>query len=204
QAATPGARVECPDEALAGAVDLGQRPRRGRAALVAAKALHVALELAEPCERDPAAEPRGSRFLEAVCLVEDHRIVLRQDAGAVGARAKCEVSEVQGMVGDDELRVPRPLARLLGEAASEEGTEAAGAALGSHRELGPERLRRLEVELGAVARLRHGDPVPEPLEVGRVLCCPEEPAELIDTLEALPAEVVLAALDHGDPDGAPE
>ena len=64
--------------------------------------------------------------------------------------------------------------------------------------------RRLEVELCAVARLRHRDPVPKALEVGRVLCRPEEPAELVDSLEALAAEVVLAALDDGDPDGAPE
>ena len=137
-------------------------------------------------------------------LVEDDRVVLRQDAGAVGARAECEVREVEGVVRDDELRLPRPLARLLGEATSDEGAAAARAALGSHGELGPERYRRLEVELCAVARLRHCDPVPEPLEVGRVLCRPEEPAELVDALEALAAEVVLAALDDGDPDGAPE
>ena len=204
EAAAPGARVECPDEALAGPVDLGQRPRRRRAALLAAEALHVTLELAEARERDPAAEPRGGRFLQAVRLVEDDRVVLRQDSGAVGARAECKVCEVEGVVRDDELRLPRPLARLLGEAASYEGAEAARAALGSHGELGPERLRRLEVELSAVARLRHGDPVPEPLEVGRVLCRSEEPAELVDALEALAAEVVLAALDDGDPDRPPE
>jgi hypothetical protein len=130
--------------------------------------------------------------------------VFRENGGAVGARAEREVREVEGVVGDDELRLPRSLARDFGEAASDEGAEAARAALSSHGELGPERFRRLEVELGAVARFRHCDPVPQPLEVGSVLCRPEEPAELVDTLEALAAKVVLAALDHCDPDGAPE
>src|SRR5829696_28256 len=50
EAAAPGARVERPDETLAGPVDLRQRPRRRRAALLAAEALDVALELAEPRE----------------------------------------------------------------------------------------------------------------------------------------------------------
>jgi hypothetical protein len=182
EASAPGARIEGPDEALAGAIDLGQRPRRRDAALLAAEALHVTLELAKPRKRDPAAEPSGGRFLQAMRFVEDDRFVLRQDGGTVRARAESEVREVQGMVGDNELRLPRPLARFLGEAASDEGAEAARAALGSHGEFRPERLRRLEVELGAVARLRHGDPVPEPLEVASVLCRPEEPAELIDAL----------------------
>ena len=84
------------------------------------------------------------------------------------------------MVGDDELGLPRPLTRLLGVAATDQRAATACAALGSDGELRPERLRRLKVQLGAVAGLRRLDPVAEALEVGRVLGRAEKTAELVD------------------------
>ena len=120
--------------------------------------------------------------------------MLREDGRAVGPCPQRQVREVEGVVGDDELALPRPLTRLLGVAATDQRAATACAALGSDGELRPERLRRLEVELGAVARLRRLDPVTEALEVGRVLGRAEKTAELVDPLKALAAEIVLPPL----------
>ena len=135
-------------------------------------------------------------------LVEDHGVVLREDGRAVGPCPQRQVREVEGVVGDDEIGLPRPLTRLLGVAATDQRAATACAALGSDGELRPERLRRLEVELGAVAGLRRLDPVTEPLEVGRVLGRAEKTAELVDPLKVLAAEIVLPPFDDGDPDAA--
>ena len=48
QPATAGARIEGADQALSRPVDLGERPRRRRPALLPAEPLDVALELPEP------------------------------------------------------------------------------------------------------------------------------------------------------------
>ena len=104
------------------------------------------------------------------------------------------------MVGDHELGLRGAPASRFRVAATDEGAATAGAAVGADGELGPERRAGLEGELGAVARLGRFDPVPEALEVGRVLRRAKEPAELVDPLEALAAEVVLPPLEDGDPD----
>ena len=73
---------------------------------------------------------------------------------------------------------------------------APGAAVGSDRELGPERLRRLERELGAVARLGLAEPRLERLE--RLLVARVAQEHRPEALQLLAADVVLAALEHGD------
>ena len=85
QAAPPGAGVERADETLARPIDLGEASGRRGAALLAAEALDVALELTEPRERDAPAEPRSRCVLEAVRLVEDDGVVVGKDRGAIGA-----------------------------------------------------------------------------------------------------------------------
>ena len=72
----------------------------------------VALEPAQPVDGDAAAEPRGRRVLEAVCLVEDDGIVLGEDGG-VRLLTKAEVGEVERVVDDDEIRGARLAARQL-------------------------------------------------------------------------------------------
>src|SRR4029453_2954317 len=99
--------------------------------------------------------------------VEYDRLVLREDRRAVGAGAESEGGEVEGVVDDDELRLAGALPRLFGEAAPDERASPPRAALGTHGELGPERVRGLELELRAVAGVRCLDPVPQPLEVRR-------------------------------------
>ncbi len=102
------------------------------------------------------------------------------------------------MIGDHELRLPRPHPGGLREAGRDEGTAAAGAAVGADRELGPERLRRLEGELGSVAGLGLVEPglegVPARLVAGIAQQHRPEAREL------LAAHVVLPALQHGDRD----
>ena len=101
-----------------------------------------------PAPRDAAAEPRRGRLLEPVRLVEDDGVVLGQHAAAGG-----DVREVERVVRDHEVGLARAVARRLGEAGRDERAAAAGAAVAADGELGPERLRRLELQLGPVARL---------------------------------------------------
>ncbi len=95
-----------------------------------------------------------------------------------------------------------PRARRLGEAGRDERAAAPGAAVGADRELGPERLGRLERQLGPVARLRVGEPWLERLE--RFLVARVAQQHRPEALQLLAAEVVLAALQHGDAHLAPE
>ena len=129
-------------------------------------------------------------------LVEDDGVVLGQHAAAGG-----QVGEVERVVRDHEVRLAR-LARALGEAAREERAAAAGATVGADRELGPERLRRLDLELGAVAGLGLGEPGLQRLE--RLLVARVAKQHRAEALELLAADIVLAALEHRDPDLAPE
>ena len=143
-------------------------------------------------------------------LVEDDRVVLRQDARAVVAAAVARspqrhVGEVERVVRDHQLGLARTLPRGLSEAHLHEWTAAAGAAVGSDRELRPERFRRLDRELRPVARLRLVEPRSELVELRCVgLVAQQLAAEQAESLERLPADVVLAALEHRDPDLAPE
>jgi hypothetical protein len=73
---------------------------------------------------------------------------------------------------------------------------AAGAAVGADRELGPERVARLDLELGAVAGLGRVEPRLHRLPRARVATLGEE--ERLEPLELAPAEVVLPPLQHRD------
>jgi len=137
-------------------------------------------------------------------LVEDDGIVIGQDPGAVVSRSQGEVGEVERMVGDHELCAARTLAGRLRVAGAHVRTAPPSAAVGADRDLGPERRARLEGELGAVSRLRRLYPGTQAFVVGRVLGGPEEAAEPVDAAEALAAEVVLAALEDGYANLAPQ
>ena len=63
------------------------------------------------------------------------------------------MGEVERVVRDHEVGLAGALARRLGEARRDERAAAARAAVGADGELGPERLGRLELELGPVAGL---------------------------------------------------
>ena len=146
---------------------------------------------------DPAAEPARRGLLELVGLVEDDGVVVGKHSGAVAALPQREVGEVERVVGDHEVGLRRPGACVLGEARGHAGAPAAQAAVGADGELGPQSGRRLRVELGAVAGPRRLDPGQQAL-VGVLVAEQAEPVEL-DGVDAPPAEVVLAALDDGDP-----
>ena len=87
-----------------------------------------------------------------MCLVEDDRLVFGQDRG-VRLLAQTEIGEVEGVVDDDEVCRPRIAPCLLREAVGRERALAAKAAVGTHRQLAPERVGGLECELGPVAGL---------------------------------------------------
>ena len=175
-----------------------RRARPGRAhvpaaatARLAAGALDVGREPAQPGARDAPAEPGRGRLLEPVGLVEDDRVVLGQHAAAGG-----EVGEVERVVRDHELglagaraaRPPRSRSRRSGQrrpAQRSEPTESSaqsasdGSSGSSARspvsvvgEPGLERLEGLPRRAGSRS------------SIGPKLC------------ELLAAEVVLAALEH--------
>src|SRR6476619_7152503 len=138
-------------------------------------------------------------------LVEDHRVVLGQHRRRVGAAAQAEIGEVERVVRDHELGMRGTLARSLGEAAPGERAEPAEAAVGADRDLRPDGLGRLDLELRTVAGLRRLDPAAHGVKRLAVLRAREElPAEQLEPVQAVPAEVVLAALQHGDANVAPE
>src|SRR5262245_66645676 len=79
------------------------------------------------------------------------------------------------------------------------------AAVAADGDLGPDRVRRLGLELCAVTRLGRADPVAHCVEGGSVLRPREElAAEELEPVEGVPAEVVLAPLEHSDPNLAAE
>ena len=159
----------------------------------------------QPGARHPAAEPRGGGVLEAVRLVEDDGVVLRQHAGLVEALAHPEVGEVERVVGDHEIGSLGACACGLGEAGADERAATSEAALRADRELAPEGVGRLERKLRAIAGLRRLDPFPQLLEGTTVLRALEErSAEQLEAVHALPAEVVLPALENSDVDLAAE
>ena len=172
--------------------------RAGRGLVrLAAAALDVGGEAAEPGARDAAAEPRRRRLLEPVRLVEDDRVVVGQHAAAGR-----EVGEVERVVRDHELGLPRARARGLGEAGAEERALPPRAAVGPDGELGPERLGRLDGELRAIAGLGLREPRLERLEGLLVARIAQQ--HRAEALQLLAAEVVLAPLEHGDAHLPPE
>ena len=130
-------------------------------------------------------------------LIEDDGVVIGQHVAAGG-----DIGEVERVVRDHELRLGGAPACGLGKAARKERAAAARAPVGADGELGPEGFRRLERELGAVSGLRLRDPGPERL-VG-LLVARVAQEHRPEALELAAAEVVLAALENGDRDLAPE
>jgi hypothetical protein len=183
-------------------VDGAGRDRHGG---LAAGTVDVPQQAVDHRPADPAAEPGRCRLLQPVRLVEDHRVVLGEDGRRVGAAAQSQVREVERMVRDHELGMRGALARSLGEARPGEGTEAAEAAVGADCDLRPHAVGRLDVELRPVARLGRLDPPPHRVEGGGVLGAREElSAEELVAVQAVAAEIVLAALEDGHADVAPE
>src|SRR6185295_9094741 len=82
----------------------------------------------------------------------------------------------------------------------DEGTAAPGAAVGADGELAPEGRRRLDLELGAVARL--GRVEPRLHRLPRRTVVPARQQERLEALQLSPAEVVRAALQDARVDGA--
>jgi hypothetical protein len=165
-----------------------RRPDRG-----ATRALDVVRQTAEPGPRDAAAEPRRGALLEPVRLVEDDRVVLGQDAPA-----RRQMREVERVVDDHEVGVRGAFARRLGEARRDERAAAAGAAVRTDGELGPERRRRFERELRPVAGLGL---VQERLHrLPRLGVAPVGEEKRLEALQGTPAEVVRAPLQDADVD----
>ena len=130
-------------------------------------------------------------------LVEDDRIVLWQHAAA-----GCDVREVERVVRDHQVGVGGPLAGHLGEAARDERAAAARAAVGADGELGPERLRGLDLELGPVTRLGRVEPRLHRLPGSAGAALRQE--ERLEALQLAPAEVVLAPFHDRHLELAPE
>ena len=125
------------------------------------------------------------------------RVVLGKHAAARG-----HVGEVQRVVRDHELGLGRTPPRSLREARREQRAAAAGAAVGADGELGPQCVRRLERQLGAVAGLGLGEPRLQRLE--RLLVARVAEQHRPEASKLLAAHVVLPALEHDDVDLAPE
>ena len=107
-----------------------------------------------------------------------------------------DVREVERVVRDHEVGLAGAVARGLGEAGRDERAAAAGAAVAADGELGPERLRRLELQLGAVAGLGLVEPALHRLPGARV--APLGQQQRLEALQLPAADVVLAPLEHRD------
>ena len=125
-------------------------------------------------------------------LVEDDGVVLRQHSAAGG-----QVGEVQRVVRDHEIGRGSAIAGRLGEARAVERAAPARTAIGADGELGPERVRRLDLQLGTVAGLGRAEPVLHGLPGPAVATLGEQDG--LKARELAAAEVVLAALQHLDP-----
>ena len=147
-----------------------------------------------------AAEPRRRRLLEPMGLVEDHRVVLRQHRRRVGpaAQRRDRRSRARGSTITSSACEARSRAASEKQLAGE-GAAATEAAVGADGDLRPDASGRLDLELGAVAGLGRLDPAAHRVEGGAVLRPREElPAEQLEPVQAVPAQVVLAALEHRD------
>ncbi len=192
EAAPPGRRSDGGEQALTARDDAVELPRRGGRVGVAGSALDVEDEPPQAGARDAAAEPAGRRLFETVSLVEDDCVVLGQHTAAGG-----DVGEVQGVVHDHELGLGGAAAGRLREARGHERAAPSRAAVGADGQLGPERRRRLEFELGAVAGLGGAEPGLHRLPGGPVAAAGIELG--LEALELPAAEVVLPALEQLDP-----
>ena len=189
QASASGSRGDRAEQALTGPLDAIHLACGQRLLAIAARTLDVDTESPQAGAGDPAAEPRGGRLLEPVRLVEDHRVVLGQNAAPGG-----EVREVERVVGDHEVGLPGALAGRLGEAVPDERAPTPGTAVAPDGELGPERLGRLDLELGPVAGLGLVEPRLHRLPRAPVAAVGQQ--RRLEAVQLAAAEVVLAALDH--------
>ena len=173
--ATAATGIEPREQLFASPIDGVERACGHRRRALATRSFHVSQQLAKAAERHAPTEPGSGALLQAVPLVEDDRIVLRQDAGAVARlQPDREIGEVERVVDDHELGIQRLCARLFRIARRQERTPSARAAVGADGHLGPECRTRLERELGAVAVRRRSDPVLEALVLGGVFSRLEE------------------------------
>ncbi len=124
-------------------------------------------------------------------FVEDDCVVLGQDAASC-----CDVREVERVVRDHQIRLSGAIARSLGEASPDERAAPARAPVAADCKLGPQALRRLDLELCAVARLGRVEPWLHRLPRASVASLGEQ--ERLEPLQLATAEVVLAPLDDGD------
>ena len=165
--ATAATGIEPREQLFASPIDGVEHACGHRRRALATRSFHVSQQLAKAAERHAPTEPGSGALLQAVPLVEDDRIVLRQDAGAVARlQPDREIGEVERVVDDHELGIQRLCPRLFRIARRQERTPSARAAVGADGHLGPECRTRLERELGAVAVRRRSDPVLEALVLG--------------------------------------
>ena len=132
-----------------------------------------------------------------MCLVEDDGIVLGQYTASGG-----EVREVERVIRDHEIGLARTLARSLGETARDERAPSPRAAVAADGKLSPERIRRFELELSPVAGLGLVEPPLHRLPRPSVTAVGQQ--SRLEPMQLPAAEVVLATLDDGDGDLAPE
>ncbi len=135
------------DERSAGTPHPIERACRNRYPCLEARAFDVSLEARQAVSAHASSEPAGGGFLEPVSLVEDDRVVLGQDR-RVRLLAQSEICEVEGVVDDDEIGFSCLPPRGFREACADEPAPPPEASIRADRELRPERLRRLELELG--------------------------------------------------------
>ncbi len=162
---------------------------------LAAGSLEVEGKPTQPRAGDAAAEPRGGGLLQPVRLVEDNGVVLRQHP-APG----CQVGEVERVIRDHQIGRRRSIACRFGETRPVERTASTRAAVGADRELGPQRVRRLDLELRAIAGFGRAEPAlhrrPGPA------VAPLRKQHRLEARELAAAEVVLPPLQHLDPNVA--
>ena len=101
--------------------------------------VRVAHQLRELVRRDRGAEVLGRDVLELVCLVEDHGVVLRQDARAGIIRAQRAIGKIQVMIDEDQIGLLGEPARLRDEAALEVRTPWSDSRVGRRRHGVPQR-----------------------------------------------------------------
>ena len=190
----PARSGQAGEEVVRRALEIVQEATGRRGVVEPAGALAIAPQRRHVAQREPRAEPLGRRVLQLVRLVEDHGVVLGQDAdGAVRGDAQTEIGEVERVVDDDHVGVGGALARLLGEARGRERAARAQAALRADGDLPPCSRGRLVIELGPIARQRRVEPRAQALDGVAVQRVEQAHAELHDHA---PAGVVGAALEQ--------
>ena len=136
--------------------------------------------------------------LDFVGLVEDHGVILGEDAALVVRASECEVGEEQVVVDDDDVAFLGALVHQGEEAALEVGALLPGAQLAARVELGPGRavLGQLP-DLGAVAEFGGLFPLADNLEIGDLFEAGKHRL-LIGVVDFLAAGVIVAALHVAD------